>query len=50
MDDRTSYFDTLADLETRHDELLEQLAELDRRVAKVLADCQTGRREGESAA
>ncbi len=33
----------ILDLECRHDQLLELLADLENRVAKVLAECQSGR-------
>jgi hypothetical protein len=32
------------DLETRHDDLLSRLDELDKRVAKTLAECMTSRK------
>lgn len=38
-----SPIDTLLDLETRHEELLDQLAELDQRVEQVLRQWQGGR-------
>jgi hypothetical protein len=34
------HLQTILDLEARHDELLELLADLERRVASVLAECQ----------
>ncbi len=40
MDAAVEQLQTLLELETRHDELLERLAELDQRVAGVLAQCQ----------
>lgn len=33
----------IQDLESRHDQLLEMLAELEKRVASVLAECQSAR-------
>jgi hypothetical protein len=38
MIDDAAPFDALLDLDTRHDELLRQLEELDHRVQKVLAE------------
>jgi len=46
MPEPASSLDTLLDLETRHDELLDQLADLDREVAQVLRQWQNGREEG----
>jgi hypothetical protein len=45
MYERNSQLDLILDLETRHDELLERLDELDRRVTKTLAECLALRRE-----
>jgi hypothetical protein len=39
MDDQRSHLSELLDLEARHDDLLDRLQELDKQVAKVLADC-----------
>lgn len=39
MDAAQTQLDTLLELEARHDELLDQLGELDKRVQKVLAEC-----------
>ncbi|NUQ65865.1 MAG: hypothetical protein HUU20_25670 [Pirellulales bacterium] len=38
MDESYRQFQTLLELDARHDELLERLDELDREVARVLAD------------
>ncbi len=38
MSDPAAPFDPLLDLDARHDQLLRQLEDLDRRVQKVLAD------------
>jgi hypothetical protein len=38
MFDRNAQLELLLDLETRHDELLSRLEELDKRVAKTLAE------------
>jgi hypothetical protein len=38
MNDPLCPFDALLDLDARHDELLRQLAELDQRVERVLAE------------
>ncbi len=38
MDSATSHLELLLELEARHDELLQRLAELDKRVEKVLAE------------
>lgn len=43
--DAATQLEALLDLEARHDELLERLDELDRRVEKVLAECLRGRQE-----
>jgi len=43
MDAAIEQLQTLLDLEARHEELLERLAELDQRVAEVLAQYQTPR-------
>jgi hypothetical protein len=40
MDAAVEQLQTLLQLEAKHDELLERLAELDQRVAGVLAQCQ----------
>ena len=40
MDTSTAQLDLLIDLETRHDDLLLQLDELDKRVERVLAEYQ----------
>jgi len=42
MDAFTSQLETLLELDARHDDLLERLEELDRRVEQVLADCLPG--------
>ncbi len=39
MDDRELHLETLLDLETRHEELLSRLEDLDQRVERVLAEC-----------
>jgi hypothetical protein len=39
MIDHNTQLELLLDLETRHDELLTRLEELDNRVAKTLAEC-----------
>jgi hypothetical protein len=39
MNDRSSQLDFLSDLETRQDELLLKLEELDRQVEKTLVEC-----------
>ena len=43
MDTQTTPFNLLADLEARHDDLLLQLEQLDKRVEETLAECQTYR-------
>ena len=43
MDDCQRQFQALLELDARHDALLEELGELDRRVAKVLAECLAAR-------
>ncbi len=43
MINATSQLSLLLDLETRHEQLLLQLEELDRRVESVLAECQKDR-------
>jgi hypothetical protein len=43
MTESASPIDTLLDLETRHEELLDQLAELDQQVEQVLRQWQGGR-------
>jgi hypothetical protein len=40
MDSCTAQLDLLMDLEARHEDLLVRLDELDKRVAKTLAECQ----------
>jgi len=40
MDNQAPHLDLLLDLENRHDDLLARLEELDKRVARALADCQ----------
>lgn len=47
MEDRTPHLETLLELETRHEDLLQRLDELDRKVEKVLKQCQVARREEE---
>jgi len=42
--------DLLLDLESRHEQLLRDLDELDRRVAKTLAECQGYRVDAQEAA
>ncbi len=39
MFERNSQLELLLDLETRHDDLLSRLEELDERVAKTLTEC-----------
>jgi hypothetical protein len=43
MDDQAPHLDFLLNLDGQHDELLVRLEELDKRVAKVLAECQAMR-------
>jgi tetrahydromethanopterin S-methyltransferase subunit G len=43
LDNYAAQLETLLDLDRRHDELLERLDELDRRVEKVLAEWLAGR-------
>ena len=43
MDDYTPQLDLLLDLETRHEDLLKRLDELDTRVERVLVDWLTDR-------
>lgn len=43
MEDRAPHLDALLNLETRHEDLLARLDELDRQVEAVLKECQTGR-------
>jgi hypothetical protein len=43
MFDRNAQLELLLDLETRHDDLLSRLEELDKRVAKTLAECMASR-------
>jgi len=43
MFDRNAQLELLLDLETRHDDLLSRLEELDKRVAKTLAECMVSR-------
>jgi hypothetical protein len=45
MDAAPAPLDTLLDLEQRHEELLVQLDELDKRVESVLKECLAGRGE-----
>ena len=40
MEDETTQLNTLLELETRHDDLLQRLEELDHRVERVLKECQ----------
>ncbi len=40
MDTRAAQLDLLMDLETRHDDLMLRLEELDKRVERTLAECQ----------
>jgi len=49
MTESASPIDTLLDLESRHEELLDQLAELDQQVEQVLRQWQSGREEGTAA-
>ncbi len=47
MDATSKHLEALLELEARHDDLLERLDELDRRVERVLAQfTSTGHREG----
>jgi hypothetical protein len=46
MDTTTSSFDLLMDLEARHEDVLRQLDELDKRVQKTLAEWQSYRSPG----
>jgi hypothetical protein len=39
MYDRNAQLELISDLEARHDELLSRLDDLDKRVAKTLAEC-----------
>ena len=48
MDDQADHLQTLMELETRHEDLLGQLDELDKRVLCVLRSCQPARFEGDS--
>jgi len=48
MTESASPIDTLLDLESRHEELLDQLAELDQQVEQVLRQWQGGRADGHS--
>jgi len=48
MTEPASPIDTLLDLETRHEELLDQLAELDQQVEQVLQQWQSGREEDDT--
>jgi len=43
MDHQAPPLDLLLDLDSRHDDLLKRLDELDHRVAKILAECQAVR-------
>ena len=45
MQSRNPQLDTLLELETRHEDLLRRLDELDKKVEKVLKECQGGRTE-----
>jgi len=47
MDAPIVHFELLMDLEARHDDLLVRLAELDKRVEEVLAECLAVRQAGE---
>jgi len=49
MAEPASQLETLLDLETRHEELLDQLAELDAEVAQVLRRWQGGREDPDPA-
>lgn len=42
MDTPNSQLQTLLELEARHDDLLQRLHELDKRVERVLAECLSG--------
>ena len=42
MDDRAPHLDVLQQIETRHEDLLARLDELDKRVAEVLKEWQGG--------
>jgi len=46
MDDETAQLNLLLDLETRHEDLLQRLDELDRRVQQVLKEYQPSRNGG----
>jgi tetrahydromethanopterin S-methyltransferase subunit G len=46
--DAAAQLETLLDLEARHEDLLQRLDELDRRVEKVLGECLRGRQPGEA--
>ncbi len=45
MEESAPRLDTLLDLENRHEDLLRQLDELDKRVLGVLKECQPARPE-----
>lgn len=49
MDAQTGQLERLLDLDTRHDELLLRLDELDKQVEKVLAECLAVRQADEPA-
>jgi len=49
MEGTLNQLDILVDLETRHDDLLRRLDDLDRRVAAVLAEWQPGRPDAPAA-
>ena len=44
--DAAAQFEALLDLESRHEELLDRLDELDRRVERVLGEFLQGRQQG----
>jgi len=46
--DADAQLEALMDLETRHDDLLTRLDELDRRIKTVLSDCMPGKVQAES--
>ena len=48
MDDQADHLQALMELETRHEDLLGQLDELDKRVECVLRACQPARAAGDS--
>ncbi len=47
MDDQADHLQALMELETRHEDLLGQLDELDKRVISVLQSCQPAPAEGD---